>query len=307
MSNSRFGFRTRNGSISSFIESNTIQYLLDLYPNAAAAYSLRKLRNAYSGSAIRVRRSSDNAEQDIGFINNQLNISSLNSFVGASNGFVTTWYDQSGNNKNITQSTASNQPIIVTNGVIIRANSKPCIDFSKSSVPTELTNASLTSNNQYWTIFGVVKYYTAINSSIYYYGRWISIGNIGTYDYNNTSSFLGFVTDRTDFGITPPASVTGYNNTFTGLPIAYNNQYILNSLKTGNTIKNGVNNVLTSGFTQSGTLNASAIRLGANITFSPENNSNLYGTIQEVIYYKTDISSNLSAINTNINNYYSAY
>ena len=32
--------------------------LLDTYPNAAVAYSLRKLRTAYSGSAIRVRRSS---------------------------------------------------------------------------------------------------------------------------------------------------------------------------------------------------------------------------------------------------------
>jgi hypothetical protein len=41
--------------------------LLDLYPNAAVAYSLRKLRTAYSGSAIRVRRSVDNTEQDFGF------------------------------------------------------------------------------------------------------------------------------------------------------------------------------------------------------------------------------------------------
>ena len=41
--------------------------LLDTYPNAAAAYSVRKLRTAYTGSAIRVRRSSDNAEQNIGF------------------------------------------------------------------------------------------------------------------------------------------------------------------------------------------------------------------------------------------------
>jgi hypothetical protein len=30
--------------------------LLDIYPSASAAYSLRLLRTAYSGSAIRVRR-----------------------------------------------------------------------------------------------------------------------------------------------------------------------------------------------------------------------------------------------------------
>jgi hypothetical protein len=35
--------------------------------SAAAAYSLRRLRSDYTGAAIRVRRSSDNAELDIGF------------------------------------------------------------------------------------------------------------------------------------------------------------------------------------------------------------------------------------------------
>jgi hypothetical protein len=50
------------------LASNTVTpLLLDSYPNAAVAYSLRKLRNAYLGSAIRVRRAIDNAEQDFGF------------------------------------------------------------------------------------------------------------------------------------------------------------------------------------------------------------------------------------------------
>ena len=57
--------------------------LLDTYPNAAVAYSLRKLRGAYTGSAIRVRRSSDNAEQDFGFDNSgDLDVSTLETFVG---------------------------------------------------------------------------------------------------------------------------------------------------------------------------------------------------------------------------------
>jgi len=56
--------------------------LLDTYPNAAVAYSLRKLRTAYSGSAIRVRRSSDNAEQDIAFSGNDLDTTSMLDFVG---------------------------------------------------------------------------------------------------------------------------------------------------------------------------------------------------------------------------------
>lgn len=56
--------------------------LLDTYTNAAVAYSLRKLRTAYSGSAIRVRRSSDNTEQDIAFSGNDLDTTSMLDFVG---------------------------------------------------------------------------------------------------------------------------------------------------------------------------------------------------------------------------------
>jgi len=65
--------------------------LLDEYPGAAAAYSFRKLRTAYTGSVIRVRRSSDNTEQDIGFSGENLNTSSLTSFCSGTDGFVTTW------------------------------------------------------------------------------------------------------------------------------------------------------------------------------------------------------------------------
>lgn len=56
--------------------------LLDLYPSAAVAYSLRKLRTAYTGSAIRIRRSSDNTEQDIGFIGENLDTQTMLDFVG---------------------------------------------------------------------------------------------------------------------------------------------------------------------------------------------------------------------------------
>ena len=57
--------------------------LLDMYPNAQVAYSLRKLRSSYSGSAIRVRRSVDNIEEDFGFrTNGDLDAEGIESFVG---------------------------------------------------------------------------------------------------------------------------------------------------------------------------------------------------------------------------------
>jgi len=120
--------------------SSAAPLLLDAYPGAAAAYSLRKLSSTYNGSAIRVRRSSDNTEQDIGFVNNALDTTALTTFVGANNGFVTTWYDQSGNTRNTTQATAGNQPQIVLSGVIHLFGTKPAIYFTADA----LSNSSFT-------------------------------------------------------------------------------------------------------------------------------------------------------------------
>lgn len=99
--------------------------LLDSLSNVAVAYSTRKLRTAYAGSALRVRRSSDSAEQDIGFDGSgNLDTTALASFVGANNGLVTTWYDQSGNGVNATQTTPGDQPPLVASGTNYTVNSK---------------------------------------------------------------------------------------------------------------------------------------------------------------------------------------
>jgi hypothetical protein len=87
--------------------------LLDNYPGAVAAYSLRKLDKDYTGDAIRVRRASNNTEQDIGFdANGDLDTSALATFCSGTDGFVKTWYDQSGNGNDATQTTTSAQPKI---------------------------------------------------------------------------------------------------------------------------------------------------------------------------------------------------
>lgn len=101
--------------------------ILDRY-TATIAFSLRKIRDSYGGSAIRVRRSSDSTEQNIGFNGYDLDTSALTSFVGAGDGFVTTWYDQVGGN-NAVQATGASQPLIVSGGTIQTEAGKPCIVF----------------------------------------------------------------------------------------------------------------------------------------------------------------------------------
>jgi hypothetical protein len=109
------------------------QLLLDEFTNAAAAYSLRLLSSSYTGNCIEVRRSSDNALQNIGFVNGVLDTASLLSWVGNNNGFVSIWYDQSGNNRHAVQNTTTRQPQIIVNGDLILYNNKPCLKFTQSN------------------------------------------------------------------------------------------------------------------------------------------------------------------------------
>lgn len=118
--------------ISQGYAQNSLDILgLDSATPAAVAYSLRKLSSSYVGDAIQVRRSSDNATQEIGFDSNgDLDAASLLAFVGANDGFVTRWYDQSGNNRDMIKIDPNYQPRIVFSGVFKYVGGKVAIDFS---------------------------------------------------------------------------------------------------------------------------------------------------------------------------------
>ena len=86
---------------------------LDDYTGALVAYSIRKVRSAYSGPAIEAERFSDGATQDIEFDSNGLiDTTALTTFASGSIVGVRTWYDQSGNDNHAVQTAQSNQPRI---------------------------------------------------------------------------------------------------------------------------------------------------------------------------------------------------
>lgn len=101
-------------------------FLIDALTAApVAAYSTRKLKSTYSGSAIKVRRSSDDATQDIGFDGSgDLDVAALATFVGANSGYIDTWYDQTGNGLHVAQATTGNQPRIRNAGANDTLNGK---------------------------------------------------------------------------------------------------------------------------------------------------------------------------------------
>lgn len=124
--------------------------------SANVAYSLRRLRCAYTGSAIRVRRSSDNTTLDIGFtVSGDLDTAALKTFVGTGNGFVTIWYDQSGNAKNLSQATAGNQPQIISSGAVLRHNGKPTVRFTASATNVLRFSGTITSGSGAFSILAI--------------------------------------------------------------------------------------------------------------------------------------------------------
>ena len=83
-------------------------------PKLALTLGMSWLNETYGGKCIRLRRSGDDAELDIGFDSNG-NVDSTTALAwiaaggGTQQGFIVTWYDQSGYGIDITQSTAANQ------------------------------------------------------------------------------------------------------------------------------------------------------------------------------------------------------
>lgn len=95
----------------------------DALARPALAWSVRRLSSSYTGPAMRVRRSSDNAEVDIGFTGNgMLDTEALAEHCGAGDGRLVRWYNQgtSGANGDLRQTTPAAQPFVYQAGAVVR-------------------------------------------------------------------------------------------------------------------------------------------------------------------------------------------
>ena len=106
------------------------ELFLNTYPGAYAAYSLRRLNGFYNGPAVRLRRSSDNEQLDIGFDSDgNLDTVASAAFYDGSNLQAVTWYDQSGNGRDTTQTEPGPQPLLYNNAGLLSHGGFPGLRF----------------------------------------------------------------------------------------------------------------------------------------------------------------------------------
>ena len=244
--------------------------LLSTYTGAAAAYSVRQLANT-AALCMRVRRDNDDAEQDFGFdANGDLDTAAIATFVGSgNNGYVSKWYDQSGNGNDAEQNTGGSQPQIYNGSAVNTVNGKPIVgevnvkrgqfltpvDFSGDFTTFQV--GKRTQPNHISFMFGSSPYWP-------YAGAGSSDSRVGSY--TTTPVFYG---DGSSMGTTREDV---YN--------LWVNQCL---------------------FVTQGALTANNLKIGFNGT------SFSMPSMQELIIWTSDQSSNRSGIETDINNYFSIY
>jgi hypothetical protein len=275
---------------------------LDTYSGAAAAYSLRKLRAAYNGPAIRVRRSSDNTSQDIGFnTDGTLDTTALRTFVGttsADSGYISIWYDQSGRTNDVINTTATQQPTILLNGVLITQFGKPTIRFNGSQ--TVLTKSTVDFTLNGLTSVGIITVFNTVadNSTnprgLMYIGPdsgWGTIAKCASIAKIGWRFGTGQSSNTMTYNLSPNinSSVTSlYHN---------NNTEILRM--------NGVDNITYTNKLPTIANTGQLLSIGHSYVYG----GLLYhsGTISEMIIFTTNQISNRATIETAINTNYAVY
>ena len=248
--------------------------LLNDYSGAAAAYSLRLLDNTYTGNAIKVRRASDNAEQDIAFSNNELDTATLETFASGTDAFVTTWYDQSGNGNDATQTTATKQPKIVNAGSTILESGKPIITKTDNDSKLNTTLVG-TQNASFFGSFLCDNFSILLSQSAVTTNPYLGVARLGD-------------TGASEVNV---GNISYYKNgTIISTP---NRDTILSSYETQSVGSIFIDNGL--GFNTDG------------YAFGYDSSSYSMYDMQEFIIYPNDQNTNRTGIETNINDFYSIY
>ncbi len=260
--------------------------LLEQYPGAHAAYSLRRVRGEYTGPAVKVERA-DNTRQDIGFLDDgTLDIAALTTFINGTTGGIHTFYDQSGNNRHVTESTAYLQPRLAqSNGTIYVLNGQPALRFDGVNDDLPFDNTGLDIGSL--SAFAVGKFQDTADTE---YLLAVS-GNAG-----GDKRFQVPVLFSSNFNY-------AYGGNVSGISTTANTSKNLHTMIAGSTQGNA------QAFLNGSNLGSLDLASGIDTEDSGIGSLNgfghLDGYIQEVIIYGSDQSANRTGIESNIMTHYS--
>lgn len=285
------GFDTTNNldstAVATFLGNSTNTPPLDSVTGAVAAYGLRKLRTAYAGKAIRVRRSSDNGESDIGFnASGDLDTAALLSWVLTGNGYIVTWYDQSGNGLNATMSsTPGNQPLIVISGAINTLGTHPAIQFNGSNTYLSTASSALFPTGAGNRTLNIVEQVT--NASDWYAG----------YAWGDTTS-----SGASGIIVGSQVGIHGYGWDVTGAVTADTNPHVVTVTYNGSTVSGYLDStsVVSPNTTSYSTTANTPLLIGKTV-----DGHNMPGNESEIIIYGSVLTApQRTTLVTNQTNYY---
>jgi hypothetical protein len=277
-------------------QGTTFIGILDEYPGAQAAYSVRRLYSEYNGPIMKVRRSNDNATLDIGWDSQgNLDTGSLTTFVGANTGFVTTWYDQSTNGFNLNQNTSNRQARIVISGDL-------------QVPPAQGGSLTPTKPGIYFDYGGgFFQFYQAsFESTLSQPYSWFDVISIQGQPSLVTD---GILTDSYILRSGPFIEANAGSALTLGDSFQLGNQ-IYSAIFNNTTSKFGVDYTFASSYTSSlstGSIGSNSLD-GISVSLGEKpNNRNFIGYMSELILWPTDQSNNRTDIVAAQNDYYGVY
>ena len=250
--------------------------VLQIAPSAAAAYSLRSLTGG-DPDVVRVRIGGTTTEKT--FTASGVSSGALVDWVGSGNdGFVTIWCDQSGNGKDAVQENAPSQPKIVSSGSLISGGLR-FDDAQKLETDGTFSFASGTTLSTFITN-------KSDGDETSYVFRFLS-----NYIILNTASGLRRVT----------AGTNANAGTASGSEELWSTISTLNT--SGGTTNFFVDGTLAS--SADANIGTKVVSPARNLNIGGNSSSNHWnGTVNEVIFYATDQTSNRPALDANIISHY---
>jgi hypothetical protein len=275
-----------NGSLQSLTNSGAV----------GSSNGVTSLIGAANGVSVATRFFDGKIQEIILYeIDQSANIVALNNNINAyyniyttsststENAFVSTWYDQSGNNRHATQTATGSQPLIVSSGSLVTENGKPAVRFDGST--NYLETSTFGPISQPYTTFTHVEY-ASMPEYPYLVDHGSETGIVGAYNAGGGHR------------------IYAGGNLYFGSSAVINTPYLYYGLFSGSNSAISINGATAVSGSPGGS-GISKITLGAAGTQAPS--TFFSGSFFEHLEYHSDQSANKALIENNINNYYNIY